>query len=94
MDSLLTEALAKLVATVPSAVAVIVTVFLFLRAQRAHQNDHMSLTRELHERSTKCHEECTEAVKENREALDRMSRFLEAILETRNRRLRKEEGTT
>ena len=59
----------KLIVTVPAAAAVIVMAWMFLKAQKTQheRNDH--LTRDITERSTKCHEECTTAVKENRDAV-------------------------
>jgi len=62
------EALMKLIVTVPAAAAVIVMAWMFLRAQRNQHETHDKLTKEITERSTKCHEECTEAIKENRVA--------------------------
>ncbi len=60
------EALMKLVITIPAAAAVIVTVVLFLKAQRNHQSDHNKLIEKVTARSAQCHDECTTAVKENR----------------------------
>lgn len=89
------DALLKLVITAPAAAAVIFTVWLFLKAQRSHQEDHNKLTKELNERSTKCHEECTEAVKENRSAVAENTVVLtrvSTLLETRIRQIDGEEG--
>lgn len=63
------EALFKLVGAAPAAAAVILTVWLFLKAQKSHQADHHKLTKEIADRFSKCHDECTEAVKENRAAV-------------------------
>lgn len=63
------EALMKLIVTVPAAAAVIVMAWMFLKAQRSSHETHDKLTKEITERSTKCHEECTSAVKENRVAV-------------------------
>lgn len=78
------EALMKLVITVPAAAAVIITVALFLKSQRTHQADHNKLTKEITDRFTSCHDECTDAVKENRTSvaentvvLTRLSTLLE-----------------
>lgn len=65
---------------VPPAVAgVIITVWLMNRS-------HSNLTKDLSERATKCHEECTEVVKENRTAVNENTKVLtrlSTLLETR-----------
>ena len=63
------EALMKLIVTVPAAAAVIVMAWMFLKAQRNQHETHDKLTKEITERSAKCHDECTTAVKENRVAV-------------------------
>lgn len=70
------EALLKLVVTIPSAAAVIVTVILFLKAQRSQNEGHQQLQKELNERSTKCHEECTNAIRENQKAVSENTKVL------------------
>lgn len=84
------EALMKLVITIPAAAAVIVMAWLFLKAQRTHQADHNKLTKEITERFTKCHEECTDAVKENRASVAENTVVLtrlSTLLETRIRQI-------
>lgn len=80
------DALTKLVVTIPAAAAVIVMAYLFLNAQKAQHATHDKLTKEITERSTKCHEECTEAVKENRVAVSENTVVLtklSTLIETR-----------
>lgn len=69
MPGIMEDALMKLVVTIPAAAAVIVMAWLFLKAQKTQHDSHDKLTKEITERSTKCHEDCTEAVKENRAAV-------------------------
>jgi len=65
----------------PAALGVILTVWIM-------NKNHNKLTKELNDRSTKCHEECTMAVRENRAAVNENSKVLtrlSTLLETRIR---------
>jgi hypothetical protein len=81
------ETLTKLVITVPAAAAVIVTVCLFLRAQKTYQEAYGKLTKEVTDRFAACHKEYSEAVKESRasvtentKVLSRLSTLIETMI--------------
>ena len=82
----------RLVVTVPAAAAVIVVVVLFLRAQKTFHVQHSETVKEVTERATKCHDECTTAVKETGAAVSENTKVLTKLSTLVEHRIKQEGG--
>lgn len=58
---------------VPAAVAVIITVYLFLKQQKAATEHWSDVVNRINDQGRKCHDECTRAVRDNTKAMNALS---------------------
>lgn len=72
----------KLLEQSPVAGAVIFVTWLFLRNQARRDKEWLETVRRIEDRSSACHRECTEAVKENTRTLQKVAGLMERAAKT------------